>query len=59
MTWDLGGGHGHIGIVVDRQPLLFARYKVLHNIGSGPQIEDVLFDWKITGHFRYYGPKSE
>ena len=27
--------------------------------GLGPQIEDVLFNWKITGHYRYTGPKEE
>jgi uncharacterized protein len=58
VTWDLGGGLTHIGMVVDRKPLLFDRYEILHNIGRGPQIEDVLFDWKITGHFRYYGPSA-
>jgi hypothetical protein len=42
-------------MVVDRKPQLHDRYEVLHNIGRGPQIEDVLFEWKITGHFRYYG----
>ena len=31
---------------------------VVHNIGAGPQMEDVLFNWKITGHYRYYGPVS-
>ena len=57
VAWDLGGGQTHIGMVVDRQPLLARRYMVLHNIGRGPQIEDVLFDWKIIGHYRYFGPK--
>jgi uncharacterized protein YijF (DUF1287 family) len=57
VTWDLGRGLTHIGLVVDRKPLLHDRYEVLHNIGNGPEIEDVLFSWKITGHFRYYGPK--
>jgi uncharacterized protein len=56
VTWDLGGGVPHIGIVVDRRPALSSRNPVLHNIGAGPKIEDVLFTWKITGHFRYYGP---
>jgi uncharacterized protein YijF (DUF1287 family) len=56
VTWDLGNGQTHIGMVVDRKAILFNRYKILHNIGEGPKIEDVLFDWKITGHFRYYGP---
>lgn len=58
VTWDLGGGLTHIGMVVDRKPLLFDRNEILHNIGRGPEIEDVLFDWKITGHFRYYGPSG-
>ena len=56
VAWDLGGGQTHIGMVVDRQPLLAKRYMILHNIGRGPQIEDVLFDWKIIGHYRYFGP---
>lgn len=57
VTWDLGRGLTHIGMVVDRKPLGHDRYEILHNIGNGPEIEDVLFNWKITGHFRYYGPK--
>jgi uncharacterized protein YijF (DUF1287 family) len=56
VTWDLGGNVPHIGIVVDRQTLLGANHLVLHNVGEGPKIEDVLFRWKITGHYRYYGP---
>jgi hypothetical protein len=57
VTWDLGGGTTHIGIVVDQKGLLNRRYLVEHNIGAGPKIEDVLFDWKITGHYRYFGPE--
>lgn len=57
VTWDLGGGVPHIGIVVDRRSPQAARYMVVHNIGEGPKMEDVLFSWKITGHFRYYGPE--
>jgi len=56
VTWDLGGNVPHIGIVVDRQALLGANHLVLHNVGDGPKIEDVLFRWQITGHYRYYGP---
>jgi uncharacterized protein len=56
VTWDLGGGVPHIGIVVDRTLTGSDRYMVVHNIGAGPQMEDVLFSWKITGHYRYYGP---
>ena len=60
VTWDLHNGKGktlgHIGMVVDRRARFADRHLILHNIGSGPQIEDVLFDWKITGHFRYFKP---
>jgi uncharacterized protein YijF (DUF1287 family) len=56
VTWDLGGGVPHIGIIVDRKSPQGERYMVVHNIGAGPQLEDVLFSWKITGHYRYYGP---
>ena len=57
VAWDLGGGVTHIGIVVDHKGSS-GSYMVVHNIGRGPQMEDVLFDWKIIGHYRYYGPSG-
>ena len=57
VTWDLGGKVPHIGIVVD-QRAASGRYLVVHNIGQGPKMEDVLFNWRITGHYRYFGPVS-
>jgi uncharacterized protein len=57
VTWDLGGNVPHIGIVVNRKAARTGRYLVVHNIGRGPQMEDVLFSWKITGHYRYFGPR--
>jgi len=56
VTWDLGGKIDHIGIVVDAKSPQSGRYMVVHNIGLGPKMEDVLFGWKITGHYRYLGP---
>jgi len=56
VTWDLGGNVPHIGIVVDTKSPQSGRYLVVHNIGRGPKMEDVLFSWKITGHFNYGGP---
>jgi uncharacterized protein YijF (DUF1287 family) len=56
VSWDLGGNVPHIGIVVDRHPVWGSGNLVLHNVGEGPKIEDVLFRWQITGHYRYYGP---
>jgi|SRR6516165_2437600 uncharacterized protein YijF (DUF1287 family) len=58
VTWDLGGGVPHIGIVVDQKSRGSDQYMVVHNIGAGPKMEDVLFEWKITGHYRYFGPDS-
>jgi len=58
VTWDLGGNVPHIGIVVDRKSAASGRYMVVHNIGQGPKMEDVLFNWKITGHYKYSGPAS-
>jgi uncharacterized protein YijF (DUF1287 family) len=55
VTWDLGGNVPHIGIVVSRNSLETGRHLIVHNIGRGPQMEDVLFHWRITGHYRYFG----
>ncbi len=54
VTYDLGGGVPHIAIVVDQKGPSGA-YMIVHNIGYGPRMEDVLFNWTITGHYRYYG----
>jgi uncharacterized protein YijF (DUF1287 family) len=57
VAWDLGGGITHIGMVVDRKGSS-GNYSIVHNIGRGPQMEDVLFDWQVIGHYRYYGPQT-
>jgi uncharacterized protein len=59
VTWDLGNGAIHIGMVVDQKALITRRYMIVHNVGAGPKMEDVLFDWKIIGHYRYFGPPQE
>ncbi len=59
VTWDLGGNVPHIGIVVDQRSRASGRYMIEHNIGRGPKIEDVLFHWKITGRYRYFGAGSQ
>lgn len=58
VTWDLGGNVPHIGIVVDQKSRWTGRYMIVHNIGEGPKMEDILFNWKITGHYRYFGPRT-
>jgi uncharacterized protein len=56
VTWDLGRGVTHIGIVVDQKSPGSGRYMIVHNIGAGPRM--VLFRSKIIGHYRYVGPAS-
>jgi len=53
ITWMLPGNLPHIGIVVDRVVPDGTRHLIVHNVGQGPKLEDVLFDYKITGHYRY------
>jgi len=54
VAWRLpGSGLPHIGIISDRRAAS-DRYLVVHNIGGGAQIEDVLFAYTITGHYRWF-----
>jgi uncharacterized protein YijF (DUF1287 family) len=49
------GNLAHIMIVSDiastAEP---RRFQIIHNIGGGARMEDRLFDFEITGHFRYW-----
>ncbi|WP_439626567.1 DUF1287 domain-containing protein [Shinella sp.] len=49
----LPGNLPHIGIVADERSSDGSRPLVVHNIGAGARLEDVLFSYKITGHYRY------
>ena len=54
VTWMVGKNLPHIGVVVNRRSKADpSRYMIVHNIAYGPQIEDVLFAFPITGHYRY------
>ncbi|HUG71840.1 MAG TPA: DUF1287 domain-containing protein [Steroidobacteraceae bacterium] len=52
VTWMLPGNLPHIGIVSDRRPPN-GRPLIIHNIGAGPVEDDILFEYPITGHYRY------
>lgn len=54
VTWDLGGGATHIGIVSNLWADATGNYLIVHNIGGGVKLENVLFAWRITGHYRYF-----
>ena len=53
VTWMLPGNLPHIGLVTGSRTRASGRPLIVHNIGRGPQLEDVLFAFPITGHFRY------
>lgn len=52
VTWVLSNGMTHIGVVSNNANRDESRYKIVHNIGGGQVEEDVLFEYKITGHYR-------
>jgi len=52
VSWRLPNGLPHIGILSDRRSADGLRPLVVHNIGAGTQVEDVLFAWTPVGHFR-------
>lgn len=54
VSWDLDGGATHIGMVVNVWYKPTQHYLIVHNIGAGTRMDDVLFAWKITGHYRYF-----
>lgn len=51
VTWNLGGGLTHIGIVVNKRSMDGLRPMIVHNIGAGQVLEDCLFRYTITGHY--------
>ncbi len=58
VTWNLQNknvvsGITHIGIVTSQKSSDGERYLIAHNIGAGNQLEDMLFDYTIIGHYRY------
>jgi uncharacterized protein len=53
VSWKIPGNLDHIGIIVDVPVRGTDRHAVVHNIGRGAEIEDVLFAFEITGHYRY------
>ena len=53
VTWKLGGRIPHIGIVTDELSADGERPLIVHNIGAGPNLEDMLFDHEVTGRYRF------
>ena len=53
VTWMLPGNLPHIGMVINELSQDTGNPLIVHNIGRGPQKSDMLFDYKITGHYRF------
>ncbi|MCW3125486.1 MAG: hypothetical protein JWO03_1144 [Bacteroidetes bacterium] len=54
VTWDLGHGIVHIGVMVDRLSTDDKKRRMMvHNMGGGQVLADCLFNFHITGHYRY------
>jgi uncharacterized protein len=58
VAFALPDGRPHIGLITERLSDDGERPLVLHNIGRGPQIEDMLFTLTITGRFHYTGRRA-
>jgi uncharacterized protein len=52
VSWSVGG-RPHIGLVSDQRVEGADRFLIVHNVGAGARIEDVLFAWPITDHHRW------
>ncbi|WP_370979118.1 DUF1287 domain-containing protein [Agaribacterium sp. ZY112] len=57
VTWMLPGNLPHIGIVSERMNPATGNPMIVHNIGRGPELQDMLFNYKITGHYQYVPEK--
>lgn len=57
VTWMLPGNLPHIGIVTNKLAEATENPLIIHNIGSGPNLDDMLFSYEITGHYRYVPEK--
>ena len=54
VTWMVGPNLPHIGVVVNKPTRADPRrMMIVHNIAEGPKMEDVLFRFPMTGHYRY------
>lgn len=53
VTWMLPGNFPHIGIVTDKIDPSSGNPLIAHNIGLGPKLQDMLYKYEITGHYRY------
>jgi uncharacterized protein len=54
VVWKLSEGVLHIGLIADDKAPDTKHHLVIHNIGAGTRLEDILFAYPIMGHYRYF-----
>ncbi len=52
VTWMINGKLPHIGIITNKKSA-DGNPMIVHNVGGGQVLEDCLFRYPITGHFKY------
>jgi uncharacterized protein len=52
VTWNLGEGQEHIGIVTQFKSAQTGQFLMVHNIGAGARLEDIVLNWPVIGHYR-------
>lgn len=57
VTWMLPDNLPHIGIVTNKYSQESGNPLIVHNIGAGPKLDDMLFSYPITGHYRFVPEK--
>jgi uncharacterized protein len=55
VTWNLGEGQEHIGIVTQFKSVQTGQLLMVHNIGAGARLEDIVLNWPVIGHYRGVG----
>lgn len=53
VSWRLSNNAPHIGIVISTKSIDGKRPLIVHNVGWGTRVDDFLFAYKITGHYRF------
>jgi uncharacterized protein len=54
VTMMLPGNLPHIGIVAHERNDDGSRPMIIHNIGAGTKRQDILFEYEVTGHYRFH-----
>lgn len=54
IAWRLPNNLLHVGVVSNHRLKGPQRFLVVHNIGAGAQLEDMLFAFEIIGHYRLF-----